>query len=295
MFLFLFILLNGVVKATSNEFKGPPEDVSLIWQGDKMTVQSTKAQFYQNISDDCFQIVLQLKSNNAMEWQRTMISSSSGCYLQGMLFHCTFYNPNLDPEKCFQIQIQFQTAKICTYIFQSEWSRTIFTKNGSLLDSCAEVVMGTSQTPMVGVKNSFVQRHSFIISLSTISCLVLFVIISFGCGMGRVKKCLFPVIPDPKNVFSDLFDLNSGYIQEWIKTLGSETQQEDVQWDTDGQHEEQISIYMKENEIVMPENQHDIEAEEETVTASASLMENVSEVCLGDMNFIMNESMYIIL
>ncbi|XP_063809169.1 cytokine receptor-like factor 2 isoform X2 [Pseudophryne corroboree] len=241
------------------------------------------------MSNYCFQMVLQWKSSNDMGWKITMPSSK--CSSVKALFYCSFYDQNLYPENCFQIQLKFQTLKVCAP-HESEWSQTIFTKNGSVLDSCAEV---TSPTPIEGVNDSFLQRYLFIIIFSTISCVVFFVILSLGCAMDRVKKCIFPAIPDPKNVFSELYDSHSGYLQDWIKTSENEIQQEEIGWTMDERHEEQMPICVKENEPVMPENQLDNAKHEEIVTASASTEENVPDLCFGNINITTNESMYIVL
>ncbi|XP_040277912.1 cytokine receptor-like factor 2 [Bufo bufo] len=270
----LLLLLSCLVLTESVQanFKGPPEDVTLSWQDPIMIIQ-TSDQYDGTINSNCIKLVLQLKNREELEWQRTI--TSSDCHDMDSStthIHCSFNNPNLDPEKCFYMQLQFQTVEGCKWsIYESEWSNNIFMKNYSLVESC-------DVPPAAGVQ-------TFIITFSVISTVIIIIVVFLRCNMERMKKCIFPIVPDPKNSFHDLFDSHNGYLQEWVKTEANDTHHEEVECVMDEKNDEPVLTYVKANEIVMPVNQSDIEKQED----------KASNVCFGNINFTMNESMYVML
>ncbi|XP_075707221.1 uncharacterized protein LOC142741772 [Rhinoderma darwinii] len=262
---------------------GPPENITLTWQGGDMVIQTSDVQFVRPMSIDCFKLFLELKSSKEMEQRRTFISSECS-KTDSLPMFCQFSDPNLDPEKCFYIRLQFQTNEVCTHIYESEWSDTIFMKNYSLVESCH-----VQKPTAFGVMDSH-----FIILFSAISILVIFVIIFLRCHMERLKNCIFPIVPDPKNSFHNLFESHNGYFEEWVKTADNDIHQEELECVMDEQKDEPASTYVKENEVMMPINQPVIGEQEDNVTpASVALQEEATNVFFGNINFTMNESMYV--
>ncbi|XP_073526527.1 cytokine receptor-like factor 2 isoform X2 [Phyllobates terribilis] len=210
-------------------------------------------------------------------------STSSECSKRGLLLHCKFFNLNLDPEKCFHAQLKFQTDIDCTiYLYESEWSDDIFMKKFTLVESCEPAVFGVQDS------------RFFIILFSAISTLTIFVIVFLRCNMERIKRYIFPRVPDPKNSFHNLFDDHNGYFQEWVKIEANDPHQEVVDCVMDEQNDEPESTYVMENKFVIPVYQPVIDGQEDNVS-SASLQEEASNLCLANMNFTMNESMYVML
>ncbi|XP_069616305.1 cytokine receptor-like factor 2 isoform X2 [Ranitomeya imitator] len=280
LFLLLFCFALPFQTEQTN-FKGPPKDITLIRQDKDMVIQSSDVQYIYNISRDCFKVVMQLKTNKEMQWQKS--STSSECSEMGSLLHCKFSNPNLDPEKCFHAQLKFETDIDCTiYLYESEWSNSIFIKNVTLVESCEPTVFEVQDS------------RFFIILFSAVSTLIIFVIVFLRCNMERIKSCIFPRVPDPKNSFHNLFDGHNGYFQEWVKTAASDPHQEVVDCVMDEQNDEPISTYLMENKFVIPVYQPVIEEQEDNVTP-VSLQEEASNLCIANINFTLNESMYVML
>ncbi|XP_073419624.1 cytokine receptor-like factor 2 [Dendrobates tinctorius] len=266
-----------------NISKSPPKDITLIWQDKDMVIQSADVQYIINISRDCFKVVMQLKTNKEMKWQKS--STSSECSKVGSLLHCKISNPNLDPEKCFHAQLKFQTDIDCTVnLYESEWSNNIFMKNFTLVESCEPKVFGVQDS------------RFFIILFSTVSTFTIFVIVFIRCNMERIKSCISPRVPDPKNSFHNLFDGHNGYLQDWVKTAASDPHQEvvDCVMVLDEQNDEPVSTYVMENKFVIPVYQHVTEEQEVNVTP-VSLQEEASNLCIANINFTLNESMYVML
>ncbi|KAM3934858.1 cytokine receptor-like factor 2 [Leptodactylus fuscus] len=218
-----------------------------------------------------------LRSAGCSENQRNI--TSSGCYkmASSTQMHCNFDHPNLDPEKCFYSRLLFQTKNVCGFELNSEWSNEIFIKNYRLVESCdSPTALGVSD---------------FIILFSSISTLIIFIIVFIRCNIERMKNYVFPIVPDPKNSFHNLFDNHNGYFQEWVKTTMTDTHQEIVECITDEQNDQPLLTYVKENEVVMPVNQSVFEEQEDNVKPASE--ENAFNICFGNMNFTMNESMYV--
>ncbi|CAN2391628.1 hypothetical protein PRIEUP_LOCUS1668 [Pristimantis euphronides] len=281
LFLFLCVALTESVQSHQTEFKGGPENITLTWQNDSMVIQTSRVQYKQDMSQFCFQLVLQRKSSKEMEWQGNIVLESYE--MDSSSWHWSCFNPNLDPEKCFHIRLQFQTLDFCiSNVSESVWSNNIFMKNYSLVESCDEQ------------KPAKLEVRGFIILFSAISTLTIFVIVFFRCNMERMKKSIFPIVPDPKNSFHNIFDGHNGYFQEWEKTASNDAHQEVVECVMDEQNDERASTYVKENEVVMPVNKPLIEEQEDSVTSGSPQKESCN-VCIGNMNFTMNESMYVML
>ncbi|XP_072268536.1 cytokine receptor-like factor 2 [Pyxicephalus adspersus] len=287
MFILFYTLLTDGVHADINIFEGPPQNMTLKWGENKMNIQSAQPQFGQTLPSVCFVLVLQFRTRNTMEWQ--ISKESSSCTTNTFSFQCLFSNLDLDVEKCYEMQAQFKVENFCLENTpKSQWSSSVFMKNGSLHDLCPEVVTNR-QTAM--------EMQKLIIILFSSVLSVLFLLIIFvGCFMNRVKKCVFPMIPDPKNAFHDLYDSHNGYVQEWTKTSINNSQLEEIESVMDEQDEDQNSIKYKDNEATILDNQCMTEEPVDTaITTLTPLAENVSDACFANMNFTMNDSMYIML
>ncbi|KAM4045093.1 cytokine receptor-like factor 2 [Anomaloglossus baeobatrachus] len=281
MMLFLLLCIALPVQTEQTNFKGPPKDITLIWEDKDLVIQSSDVQYIYDISRDCFKLVMQMKTNKEMTWQKS--STSSECSKRDPLLHCKFFHPNLDPEKCFHAHLKFQTDIDCTiYLYESEWSDNIFMKNYTLVESCEPTVLEVQES------------HFFIILFSAISTLIIFVIVFLRCNMERIKSCIFPKVPDPKNSFQNLFDSHNGYFQEWMKTATNDPHQEVVDCVMDEQNDEPVSSYIMENKFSIPVYQPVIEEQEDNITP-VSLQEKASNLCTANMNFTLNESMYVML
>ncbi|XP_068121366.1 cytokine receptor-like factor 2 isoform X2 [Hyperolius riggenbachi] len=267
--------------ADTHKFTGVPQGLKVTWEANSMIIQSVGVQFLQNFNDKCFQMVTRVRTWRATEWQKT--HTSHNCSKSDEKITCFFSNPNLDAEKCFEMQAKLQVQEICMISSpESNWSSTIFLKNTRLLEMCPEDKM-----------NKWHQTRRVIISFSTVLSVMFISVILLGCVMKRVKKFVFPVIPDAKKGFYDLHDNQSGFIQEWMKVSRNNLQLEEVESVLEEQDSDQKSTYMKDNEPQIPEDQHSIvKPVDDATTTPLSLVE---DVCFGNMNFTMNDSMYVML
>ncbi|MEE6470578.1 hypothetical protein FKM82_009004 [Ascaphus truei] len=203
-------------------------------------------------------------------------------------FCCNIGEINLDPEKCYLMQLKFKVRPQCED-FASEWGPTIFLKKGNVTDSCSDDSVPEEAT-----------SKRFKVLLSVILSLVIFVIVSFACIIKRVNKYVVPIIPDPKHIFSGLFDDYSGNFKEWLMISGNETKQDkteclDKECIIEEQPEEEKKMQEKENETLLDIPRLDDEQISNVQNTSVSLVENGSVVCFGNFTFTMNDSMYIML
>ncbi|XP_066448977.1 cytokine receptor-like factor 2 [Eleutherodactylus coqui] len=282
LFVLLCLALTELVQTQPKRFKRGPENATLTWQNDTLIIiQTLDIQHEMNWQKDCFLLVLQWKSQEEMEWQRNIISKEPKADSSKLDWY--FFNPNLDSEKCFHIRLQFRVSETCySQKSESEWSNNIFMKNYSLVDSCD------------GQKLTEFAVQTFIVQFSAISILIIFFIVFLRCYMERMKKCIFPIVPDPKNSFNNLYDSHNGYFQEWEKTSANDAHHEVIECVMEEQNYELESTYVKESEVVMPVSQPLIEEQKDCVTPG-SLQKEASNVWFGNMNITANESMYVML
>lgn len=287
MFLLLYTLLIENGQANINEFKGPPRNMTLRWENETMIIQSLWEPFGQLLDDSCFDLVLKFRTRNTTEWQ---IKKSESCTTSTFSIECPFSNVDLDAEKCYEMQAQFQVPEFCLWdTYESQWSITMFMKNNSLYDACPEVARKKQQTTME-------MQRLVIILFSALMSVLFLLIIFIGCFMKRVKKCVLPTIPDPKNAFYDLYDSHNGYLQEWMKASRNNAQLEKIESVSDEQDGDQMSTMLKDNVAEILDNQClSKEPMDTSMTTSAPLVQNVSDACFRNMNFTMNDSMYIML
>ncbi|KAM5180641.1 cytokine receptor-like factor 2 [Mantella aurantiaca] len=288
IFLLFNTLLTDGVQADINKFNGAPKNMTLRWEDNEMTIQSAWEEFGQQFDDFCFALVLQLKTKNTSQWQ--ISKRSSECTTINYSIECYFSNLDLDAEKCYEMQAQFQVLESClTSTPKSQWSNAVFMKNGSLYDLCPEVATNSQPTTME-------MQRLVIILFSTVVAVVFILLIFIGCFMKRVKKCVFPIIPDPKNAFYDLYDGHNRYIQEWMKVSRNDAQLEEINSVLDEQDEDPVLTFLKDNAAVILDNQClTEETMDAATTTSEPLVEGISDSCFRNMNFTMNDSMYIML
>ncbi|XP_040192201.1 cytokine receptor-like factor 2 [Rana temporaria] len=288
MFLLLYTLLIVDGEENINEFKGPPRNLTLRWENEKMVIQSVWEPFGQELDHDCFDMVLQFRTRKTTEWQN---KRSESCNISTFSIECPFSNVDLDAEKCYETQAQFRVLEFCLGdTNESQWSITMFMKNNSLYDVCPEVARNKQQTTME------IQRL-VIILFSTLMSVLFLLIIFIGCFMKRVKKCVLPTIPDPKNTFYDLYDSHNGYLQEWMKaSRNNNVHLEKIESVSEEQDEDQMSTLLKDNVAEILDSQClSKEPMDTSMTMPAPLVQNVSDACFTNMNFTMNDSMYIML
>ncbi|XP_077338954.1 cytokine receptor-like factor 2 [Lithobates pipiens] len=287
MLLLFYTLLINDGQANINEFEGPPRNMTLRWENETMVIQSVLEPFGQTLSYDCFDLALQFRTRNTTEWQK---KTPESCTASTFSIECSFSNVDLDAEKCYEMQAQFRGLPFCLgFTSESQWSITMFMKNNSLYDACPEVARKKQQTTME------IQRL-VVILFSTLMSVLFLLIIFIGCFMKRVKKCVLPTIPDPKNAFYDLYDSHNGYLQEWMKASRNSAQLEKIESVSDEQDGDQMSTLLKDNVAEILDNQClSKEPMDTSMTTSAPLVQNVSDACFRNMNFTMNDSMYIML
>ncbi|XP_074839409.1 cytokine receptor-like factor 2 [Carettochelys insculpta] len=249
----------------------PPENVTFDWKGDTLTIQCSKPK----TPTWCLMLELQYKSKYDKEWQ----SRKSSC--------CKIEEQGFDSEKCYSLRVRLErSAPKCNRIrYFSEWKEVTIWRNGSLLDSCADDIK-----PLAS---------HVILLISVLAVLpVIFLLLIFVCKWQRFQKSVMPVIPDPKHIFSDLFNDHNGNFQEWI----DETDNAMVQ----------TKMECVEHECIIEERtgQEDEKEATEKLCELSSMKErdylnSAHNICLppptsdtvsfGSLKFFMNEDLYVIL
>ncbi|XP_070607917.1 cytokine receptor-like factor 2 [Erythrolamprus reginae] len=174
-------------KLESLKFLKPksPQNVTFLWKHNKVIIEH-KPPFVPH----CFKLEYQYKSEFDEDWFRKNES-------------CKFEIQNLDPEKCYSFQ--FRSRFICgSYSYPSEWGPKIHWKNGSSIDSCE----ADDFNPDLNI----VLQSSLVMS----GLLIMTAILLYVCRLKKIRTTLMPAVPDPKNIYSDLFRNHNGNFQEWI-------------------------------------------------------------------------------
>uniref|UniRef100_A0A8C8RS05 Cytokine receptor-like factor 2 n=1 Tax=Pelusios castaneus TaxID=367368 RepID=A0A8C8RS05_9SAUR len=182
-------LFNQSLKSDFFIKPNPPENVTFHWKNDTITVECKKPKK----SPRCLNLEYQYKSKHDKEWQ----SRKSEC--------CKVEEQGFDPEKCYSFRVRLERrVPLCNRIpYASEWGEVTVWRNGSLLDSCDDDIKSLS--------------NQVILLLSVLAVLLaVFFLLIFVCKWQRFQKSVMPVIPDPKHIFSDLFNDHNGNFQEWI-------------------------------------------------------------------------------
>ncbi|KAH0624660.1 hypothetical protein JD844_032340 [Phrynosoma platyrhinos] len=161
----------------------PPENVSIQWGDGEVTAQCMPPQPLQN-----FELEFQYKSRFDKDWQvRHWQSRKNAC--------CKIKDQGFDLEKCYTFRFRLK------YIYgdySSEWSAKTLWTNGSSVVSEPEF-------------NAIILLTSVMAGL-----LIIFVLLLCVCRLDRIRKTLMPIIPDPKNIYSELFTDHNGDFQEWV-------------------------------------------------------------------------------
>nr|XP_020668688.1 cytokine receptor-like factor 2 [Pogona vitticeps] len=167
---------------TSTFFKpNPPENVTFQWTNDKLTVQCKSPD-----APHCFHFQLQYKSRFDENWH----SRKESC--------CKLQDQGFDPVKCYTFR--FRLIYHCG-VYSSEWSNQTSWENGSSVGSCD-----------IKSKSSM----DIVLTLVMVALMIIFVLLLWVCWLERFRQTLMPIIPDPKNIYSELFSGYHGDFQEWI-------------------------------------------------------------------------------
>ncbi|XP_010156557.1 PREDICTED: LOW QUALITY PROTEIN: cytokine receptor-like factor 2, partial [Eurypyga helias] len=166
-----------------------PENVTFFWKEDTVTVTCNKPE--QAVK--CLRLELQYKSKFDKDWQ----SRTSKC--------CSVGEQGFDPKKCYSLRVRLKRlVHYCNVVnYSSDWEAESFWKNGTLLDSCDDDIKSQSNKVIV---------LSFLLAV----LLMIIILLILLCKWRRLQKSVMPDIPDPKYMFTDLFNDHNGNFQEWI-------------------------------------------------------------------------------
>nr|XP_014435366.1 cytokine receptor-like factor 2 [Pelodiscus sinensis] len=264
-------LFNRSLKTDFYIKPNPPENVTFHWQGDTLTVGCSKPK----TKTKCLKLELQYKSEYDKEWQ----SRKSVC--------CEVKEQGFDPEKCYSFRVRLERrTPICNVVpYSSEWGEVTVWRNGSLIDSCADDIKPLANHAIL------------LISVLAVLLVIVFLLI-FVCKWQRFQKSIMPIIPDPKHIFSDLFNDHNGNFQEWIHETDNAMAQ--------------TKMECIEHECIIEERteQEDVKEASEKLYELSNMnkrdfLNSVHNTCLqppasetvsfGSLNFFMNEDMYVIL
>ncbi|XP_042316328.1 cytokine receptor-like factor 2 isoform X2 [Sceloporus undulatus] len=162
----------------------PPENVTIQWMDGEVIAQCMPSQPPQN-----FELEFQYKSRFDKDWQ----SRKNDC--------CKIKDQGFDLEKCYTFRFRLKNIY---GDYSSEWTAETLWTNGSSVDSCATEISEP--------------EFSTIILLTSVMAgvLIIFVLLLCLCRLDRIRKTLMPVIPDPKNIYSELFTGLNGDFQDWV-------------------------------------------------------------------------------
>ncbi|NXC02110.1 CRLF2 factor, partial [Orthonyx spaldingii] len=165
-----------------------PENVTFFWKEDTVTVSCNEPERAAN----CLRLELQYKSKFDEEWQ----SRTSKC--------CSVGEQGFDPRKCYSFRVRLMRLLHCNVVnYSSDWEAETFWMNGTLLDSCDDDITSQSNTVIV-------------LSCSLAVLLMMLILLILLCKWQRVQMSVLPAIPDPKCLFTDLFNDHNGNLQEWL-------------------------------------------------------------------------------
>ncbi|OCT92519.1 cytokine receptor-like factor 2 [Xenopus laevis] len=269
----------------------PPENVTFEWKDQTLYISTSYPKLNntnQLLSHLCFQLQMQIKSSTAINWEEPILLSDCE---ESTLFYCSIQNPSVDPEKCYLIRVRLEVLYMCFHGHdrQSDWGQLIFSKNGTMLDSCHVEHLSNRLNVL----------------LATILPLLICVLALLPCITKRIKKRVFPIVPDPKHKFTGLFEDHSGNFQQWVikgnddllaihTDALEEEEKEEVKELIVEKWETEDDVQLKENET-WQENPYPDEEQTENISHSQTQMENIPDIFLANLTFPMNDSMYIML
>ncbi|XP_039212748.1 cytokine receptor-like factor 2 [Crotalus tigris] len=174
-------------KLESIKFLKPksPQNLTFLWEHDKVIIE-----YKPPFSLHCFILEYQYKSDFAEDWFRKNES-------------CKFEIQSLDPAKCYSFQFRAR-FRCSSSSYPSEWGPKIHWKNGSSIDSC--------ETDEFNPDLNIILQSSLVMA----GLLIMTALLLYICRLKKIRKTLMPAIPDPKNIYSDLFRDHNGNFQEWI-------------------------------------------------------------------------------
>ncbi|OXB80397.1 UNVERIFIED_CONTAM: hypothetical protein H355_003453 [Colinus virginianus] len=166
-----------------------PENVTFFWKDDTVTVTCNKPER----GVRCLRLELQYKSKFDKGWQ----SRTSKC--------CRVGEQGFDPRKCYSFRVRLKRiVPSCNVVdYSSDWEAETFWMNSTLLDSCDDEIKAQSNTVIL-------------ISCVMTLLLMIFILLILLCKWQRLQNSVMPTIPDPKYIFTDLFNDHNGNFQEWI-------------------------------------------------------------------------------
>ncbi|XP_068929171.1 cytokine receptor-like factor 2 [Petaurus breviceps papuanus] len=204
---------------------------------------------------------------------------------------CNVTIGGLDSEKCyfFRARVITRMAIYGSKTYPSDWSPVTHWRRNKLEDSCTDTVKKPSP------------KYVYIITSLVIFLMVLLLLL-FLRKSARVKKLFMPVVPDPKYAFPGLFDCHRGNFQEWIQdteNVTSPTKVEHLEQEfvvEEGLIEELAKKEAKDKEGKVfreyPQlNEHNTSSNQ----ISCVPPQGSATVCSGDLKFVMNDNMYVIL
>ncbi|XP_041437128.1 cytokine receptor-like factor 2 [Xenopus laevis] len=295
-----FICIVTVIQFPFGQLAGlyPPENVTFEWENQILYIYTNYPKLKntkQPLHHLCFELQMQIKSSTAINWEVRLMLSECG---ESTLFYCSINNPSFDPEKCYLIRVRLEVSDTCLYgqDRQSDWGQLIFSKNGTFLDSC----------PVERVSNRL------IVLLATILPLLICVVALLPCTIKRIKKRLFPIVPDPKHKFTGLFEDHSGNFQQWVKKEKDELlatridaleeEEEEVEEEKEEEAELIVEKWETEDDIQLEENEAcrenpytDEEQAEIIISHAQTQIETIPDICIANLTFPMNDRMYIML
>ncbi|NXX14891.1 CRLF2 factor, partial [Podargus strigoides] len=182
-------LFSKILKSDFYIKPNQPENVTFLWKEDTVTVSCNKPER----AVKCLRLELQYKSKFDKDWQ----SRTSKC--------CSVEEQGFDPRKCYSFRVRLKRlVPYCNVVdYSSDWERETFWMNGTLLDSCDDDIKSQSNTVIV------------LCYLLTVLLMILILLILL-CKWQRLQKFVMPAIPDPKYMFTDLFNDHNGNFQKWI-------------------------------------------------------------------------------
>ncbi|XP_043846793.1 cytokine receptor-like factor 2 [Dromiciops gliroides] len=204
---------------------------------------------------------------------------------------CNVTIGSLDFEKCyfFRARVVAKMAMYGSRTYPSDWSPVTHWKRSKLKDSCTEAVEKTSP------------KYIYIITSLVIFLMVLLLLL-FLSKAQRVKKLFMPVVPDPKYSFPGLFDCHKGNFQEWIQDTENVTSSIKVEHlEQECVVEEGLIEELAKKEAKDKDGkafQEHLQSNEDNLSSnqvSCVPPQGNDSVCLGDLKFVMNDSMYVVL
>uniref|UniRef100_A0A8C5M4R3 Cytokine receptor-like factor 2-like D2 domain-containing protein n=1 Tax=Leptobrachium leishanense TaxID=445787 RepID=A0A8C5M4R3_9ANUR len=281
-----------------------PENVTIKWRDDEITVYCNHPNT--NQYGYCYKMKLRFKSNNKQDWEKPIVSEACD---DNTAFFCKFHTANLYREKCYRIGLQFLGLNSCYgQLIESTWSYNISLANGVISDNCMKIEEAS--------EDSISYKFLILLYVPAAFLLVVIVTTTFTCTMKRLKKRMLPLIPDPKHMFYGLFEDYKGNFQEWTKISGNETKQEQLECSEDGDiieeyNEEEKHIHTKQF-VSKDECKEEIHTQEKeyralteiplltleqmkNIVVTSSVVENSSDICIGNTLCTMRDSAYIML